>query len=295
VDGDRVERPRASGRSIGGLCLARAALRRRRQPGAGDPAATRWASGSRTWRGSRRRRVVMMIPIPGAGVLRAVEGQAQARAVEGIVGVEITIARGRPVVPLPDGGPLPGFPVRARKRAPTRSSAPCAPAHGRLRIRIEPHAPSRSARASVGSPVRVLLNLGPTSWPPAVARRLAGGLAAPRRARRPLPGFSACSRGIRRPGVTQAVGLLGAHAHRHASGAQRRAPSAREHPGLPICFYGLYCPRFSRELVERELAARAIAGEYEPALRGLGRRAGGPVRARPGRRTADHPPAARQL
>ena len=46
---------------------------------------------------------VMMIPIPGAGVLRAVEGQAQARAVEGIGGLEITIARGRPVVPPPDG------------------------------------------------------------------------------------------------------------------------------------------------------------------------------------------------
>jgi radical SAM superfamily enzyme YgiQ (UPF0313 family) len=39
----------------------------------------------------------------------------------------------------------------------------------------------------------------------------------------------------------------------------------REHPGLPICFYGLYAT-VSRELIERELAARAIAGEYEPAL-----------------------------
>ncbi len=39
----------------------------------------------------------------------------------------------------------------------------------------------------------------------------------------------------------------------------------REHPGLPMCFYGLYAT-VSRELVERELAARSIAGEYEPAL-----------------------------
>jgi radical SAM superfamily enzyme YgiQ (UPF0313 family) len=39
----------------------------------------------------------------------------------------------------------------------------------------------------------------------------------------------------------------------------------REHPGLPICFYGLYAI-VSRELVQRELAARVIAGEYEPAL-----------------------------
>jgi radical SAM superfamily enzyme YgiQ (UPF0313 family) len=39
----------------------------------------------------------------------------------------------------------------------------------------------------------------------------------------------------------------------------------REHPALPICFYGLYAT-VSRELVEGELAARVIAGEYEPAL-----------------------------
>ncbi len=52
-------------------------------------------------------------------------------------------------------------------------------------------------------------------------------------------------------------------AMRLALSAGRRV--RREHPGLPICFYGLYAP-VSRELVERELAARAIAGEYEPAL-----------------------------
>ena len=39
----------------------------------------------------------------------------------------------------------------------------------------------------------------------------------------------------------------------------------REQPGLPICFYGLYAT-VSRELVEGQLAARVIAGEYEPAL-----------------------------
>jgi radical SAM superfamily enzyme YgiQ (UPF0313 family) len=38
-----------------------------------------------------------------------------------------------------------------------------------------------------------------------------------------------------------------------------------DHPALPICFYGLYAT-VSRELVERELSARVIAGEYEPAL-----------------------------
>ena len=64
---------------------------------------------------------------------------------------------------------------------------------------------------------------------------------------------------------TQAVGFsVPMHtAMRLALSAGRRA--RREYPGLPICFYGLYAT-VSRELVERELAARAIAGEYEPAL-----------------------------
>ena len=52
-------------------------------------------------------------------------------------------------------------------------------------------------------------------------------------------------------------------AMRLALNAARRL--RREHPRLPICFYGLYAP-VSRELVVGELAGRAIAGEYEPAL-----------------------------
>ena len=52
-------------------------------------------------------------------------------------------------------------------------------------------------------------------------------------------------------------------AMRLALSAARRV--RREHPRLPICLYGLYAP-VSRELVIGELADRAIAGEYEPAL-----------------------------
>ena len=56
---------------------------------------------------------------------------------------------------------------------------------------------------------------------------------------------------------TEAVGFsVPMHtAMRLALSAARRV--RREHPGLPICFYGLYAT-VSRELVERELAARAI-------------------------------------
>lgn len=52
---------------------------------------------------------VMMLPIRAAGVLEKVSGQAEARAVDGVVGVEITISAGRAVIPLPEGDRYLGF------------------------------------------------------------------------------------------------------------------------------------------------------------------------------------------
>jgi biotin carboxylase len=52
---------------------------------------------------------VFMLPVPRAGVLRAVQGRADAEAVPGITGVTITIPRGRRVLPLPDGDQYLGF------------------------------------------------------------------------------------------------------------------------------------------------------------------------------------------
>jgi biotin carboxylase len=52
---------------------------------------------------------VMMLPIRSAGVLAGVFGQERALAVEGVVGIEISIAPGRPVVPLPEGDRYLGF------------------------------------------------------------------------------------------------------------------------------------------------------------------------------------------
>jgi hypothetical protein len=60
---------------------------------------------------------VMMLPIRAAGVLERVSGQSVALAVEGVLGVEITIPVGRPVVPLPQGDRYLGF-VFARGRQP---------------------------------------------------------------------------------------------------------------------------------------------------------------------------------
>jgi biotin carboxylase len=52
---------------------------------------------------------VMMLPIPRAGTLQSVDGLDAARTVPGVVGLEITIPPGRPVVPLPDGDRYLGF------------------------------------------------------------------------------------------------------------------------------------------------------------------------------------------
>ena len=52
---------------------------------------------------------IFMLPVPRAGILRAVEGRAAAEAVPGITGVTITIPPGRRVRPLPEGDQYLGF------------------------------------------------------------------------------------------------------------------------------------------------------------------------------------------
>src|SRR6476469_8473195 len=52
---------------------------------------------------------VMMLPIPRAGVLEAVGGRDAALAVDGVVGLEITVPVGHAVVPLPEGDRDLGF------------------------------------------------------------------------------------------------------------------------------------------------------------------------------------------
>ncbi|MGA8724894.1 MAG: ATP-grasp domain-containing protein [Acidimicrobiales bacterium] len=52
---------------------------------------------------------VMMLPIRSAGVLDHVSGQERALAIEGVVGLDISIPSGRPVVPLPEGDRYLGF------------------------------------------------------------------------------------------------------------------------------------------------------------------------------------------
>jgi biotin carboxylase len=78
---------------------------------------------------------VMMLPIPRAGELLGVEGQDRALAVQGIVGLEITVPPGRRVVPLPEGDRYLGF-LFARAQRPEDVEAALRTAHGLLDVRI---------------------------------------------------------------------------------------------------------------------------------------------------------------
>jgi hypothetical protein len=91
---------------------------------------------------------VMMIPIPHGGTLAHVDGQEQARAVPGVGGLEITIAHGRPVVPLPEGDRYLGF-LFAHGPTPAAVEHSLRQAHGCLDIRIEPSPASIAQTAAV--------------------------------------------------------------------------------------------------------------------------------------------------
>ncbi len=78
---------------------------------------------------------VMMLPIPAAGTLRRVGGQDEARAVPGVVGLEISIPVGRPVHPLPEGDRYLGF-LFARGASPDQVEASLRAGHACLEVVI---------------------------------------------------------------------------------------------------------------------------------------------------------------
>jgi biotin carboxylase len=145
VDGERVSVLELAARSIGGLCsralrfgagisLEQVILRHAIGRGLDDLHPQAPASG------------VMMIPIPRSGTLREVSGRDEARAVPGIVGLEITVAPGRPVAALPEGDRYLGF-LFSSGADPWTVEASLRAAHARLGIWIEP-----AGRATVSSP-----------------------------------------------------------------------------------------------------------------------------------------------
>lgn len=127
-----------AGRSIGGLCsrtlrfgvetsLETLILRQAvgLPPGSlGDPP------------GEQQARGVMMIPIPGAGLLKAVYGIEEAEAVPGVDEIEITAPLNNILTPLPEGDSYLGF-IFARGRTPEEVEAALREAHGRLGFEIE--------------------------------------------------------------------------------------------------------------------------------------------------------------
>jgi biotin carboxylase len=78
---------------------------------------------------------VMMLPIPRAGVLEAVTGQEEARATPHIAGLEISIAPGKPVQPLPEGDRYLGF-LFAKAETPEQVEQALRQAHAHLGVDI---------------------------------------------------------------------------------------------------------------------------------------------------------------
>ena len=132
IDGDRAWVLELAARSIGGLCsralrfgagisLEEVILRHALALPLGPYVRERSAAG------------VMMLPIRRAGTLREVRGIEAARAVLGVQDVRITIPRGRPVIPLPEGDRYLGF-VFARGETPEQVEAALRRAHAALEV-----------------------------------------------------------------------------------------------------------------------------------------------------------------
>jgi len=79
---------------------------------------------------------VMMIPIPGEGMLRAIEGQESALAVEAIEDLHITVPAGQALVPPPEGDRYLGF-IFARGATPAEVEGALREAHEHLQFTVE--------------------------------------------------------------------------------------------------------------------------------------------------------------
>ncbi len=125
-----------AGRSIGGLCSTILEF------GSGqslEELILRNAIGE-TMTGAKLRGAaagVMMIPIPRSGVLKQIDGIAEAESVPRVTGIEITARLNAPITALPEGAAYLGF-IFARGDTPAEVEAALRTAHERLAIRIEP-------------------------------------------------------------------------------------------------------------------------------------------------------------
>ena len=83
---------------------------------------------------------VMMIPVPGAGVLKAVHGVEDARAVSNIEDLVISVSVGEVLVPFPEGASYPGF-IFARANLPEEVESALRQAHSCLRFDLAAQLP----------------------------------------------------------------------------------------------------------------------------------------------------------
>ena len=152
LDGDAVAVIEVAARSIGGLCarslrfglgvsLESLILRHALNLPLRDTTAAHAASG------------VMMLPIPRAGVLVEVRGREAALEVPGVVGLEITIAPGGWVEPLPEGDRYLGF-MFARGETPAAVESALRRAHAKLAVEIDPDRAPRRRSGSQDSEAR---------------------------------------------------------------------------------------------------------------------------------------------
>ena len=137
-------------RPIGGLCARALAFDGPPRPGSGqageriglEALLLRHALGESpdAWVREASASGVMMIPIPRAGVYRRTDGVDDARAVAGIVDIQITAKPDQQLVPLPEGASYLGF-IFAKEERAGEVEAALRAAHARLRFVIEKSLP----------------------------------------------------------------------------------------------------------------------------------------------------------
>ena len=121
VNGEGVWPLDVAARTIGGKCARTLSF------GSGmslEEIVLRHATGQplETLNRERQAAGVMMMPIAGKGCLRAIRGVDEARAVPGIVDIELEARPGDDLIPLPEGANYPGF-IFAKAETPSEAES----------------------------------------------------------------------------------------------------------------------------------------------------------------------------
>ncbi len=78
---------------------------------------------------------VMMLPVPGRGIVRKIYGKQEAKQVPCITDVVITVREGEELIPLPEGGKYPGF-IFSRAKRPVEVERALRKAHSLLKFEM---------------------------------------------------------------------------------------------------------------------------------------------------------------